>query len=130
MPGRLPLLLVLLSGLYFLVLGAAALIAPAHASRFLLGFATSARAHFLELVLRGLVGGAFVLQAPAMRYSSIVYGFGWVLVATTAALLLLPWRWHRDFAQRAVPRATRFLIPIGLCSLIMGGVVWHAALAP
>jgi len=51
-----------------------------------------------------------------------------VLVVTSAALLLVPWQWHRRFAGRAVPQALRFLPLIGICSLLLGGLVLVAAL--
>ena len=52
---------VLLAGLYLACLGAVALVAPALARRFLLGFARSRALHYLELTLRLIVGGAFLL---------------------------------------------------------------------
>jgi len=120
--------LVLLSGLYFVLLAATALLAPARATRFLLGLAQTARTHYLELGLRALAGGAFILQAPAMRFEQTFAAFGWVLLVTTAGLLLVPWRWHQAFAKRVVPHATRHLIPVGLVSLALGGFVWVSAL--
>ncbi len=35
----------------------------------------------------------------------------------------VPWRWHRHFAQRAVPGVLRFLPWLGLASLALGGFV-------
>ncbi|MBI3129799.1 MAG: hypothetical protein HYZ13_00430 [Acidobacteria bacterium] len=54
--------------------------------------------------------------------------FGWVLVITTGVLLLIPWRWHRRFAERAVPSATRYLSLVGLSSLALGGLLLTAVL--
>jgi len=119
---------VVLTGIYFIALGAAALLMPARASRFLLGFAGSAFTHYAELILRLLVGTALVLHAPRMLFPGAFNLFGWVLLATTAGLLLVPWRWHHRFAQQTVPRATRHITLIGLCSLVLGGLVLAAVI--
>jgi hypothetical protein len=120
--------LVLLAGLYLAGLGVAVLAKPAAASRFLLGFAGSGPLHYLELVVRILVGLAFVHRAPGMMLPAVFSAFGWVLVVTSAALLLVPWQWHRRFAERAVPQALRLLPLIGVSSLLLGGLVLVAAL--
>jgi uncharacterized protein YjeT (DUF2065 family) len=118
---------VLLAGLYFVGLAAAALAAPARAARFLLGFAGSASAHCTELALRLAVGCAFILRSPRMPFELAFAIFGWVIVATTAALFLVPWQWHRHFAQWAVPHALRHLRLVGLASLVLGGFVLACA---
>lgn len=118
---------VLLAGLYFIGLAAAALAAPARAARFLLGFAGSARAHYVELALRLAVGCAFIARAPRMPFESAFAAFGWVLVATSAVLFAVPWQWHRRFAQKAVPQALRHLRLVGLASLALGGFVLACA---
>jgi hypothetical protein len=117
---------VVLTALYLLALGAASLVAPARASRFLLGFASSLPTHFVELFLRLLVGAALVVYAPRMFLSSAFNLFGWVLLVTTACLLLVPWRWHHRFAQFAVPRVTRYIGLVGVASLVIGGFILAA----
>lgn len=118
---------VLLAGLYFVVLAAVSLTAPARASVFLLGFASSAATHYAELLVRLLVGVAFVAQAARIPFSAAFYVFGWLLLVTTLGLLLIPWQRHRRFAQRAVPLALRHLPLVAFASLLMGGfVLWSA----
>jgi hypothetical protein len=117
---------IVLAALYLLSLGAATLVAPARASRFLLGFASSQSIHFLELSLRFVVGVALVLYAPRMFLSGAFDLFGWVLLVTTACLLLIPWRWHHRFAQHAVPLFTRHIVWVGLVSLAIGGFILAA----
>ena len=116
-------LVVLLAGVYLVLLGAAALLAPARASRFLLGFAGSARTHYVELALRLVVGGALVMSAPGMLHPEAFRIAGWILRATTLVLLALPWRWHHRFASHAVPRAIRHLPLLGAASLLLGALV-------
>lgn len=114
---------IVLAALYLLALGAAALVVPARASRFLLGFARSQSIHFVELSVRFVVGGALVLYAPRMLLSGAFNLFGWVLLVTSAGLLLVPWRWHHRFAQHAVPPVARHLALVGLASLALGGFI-------
>jgi hypothetical protein len=118
--------LVLLTGLYLLGLGALSLAAPEKASRFLLGFANSATGHYLELLIRFLVGAAFLLHSRHMLYSAVFALFGWVLIGTTAVLAVVPWRWHQRFAQRSVPQALRHLKLVAIASLLLGGTVLAA----
>jgi hypothetical protein len=114
------------TGVFFLVLGSASLVAPQRAGRFLSGFAGSAWKHYLELALRILSGSAFVLAAPRLP-CPVVFGlFGWLLVGTTAVLIFVPWHWHRRFAQRVVPGALRLLPLVGMASIVAGGLVLSA----
>jgi len=121
---------VVLAGAYFVALGGACFAAPARASRFLLGFASSAQLHFFELMLRFLVGAAFIQRAPEMLFETAVAGFGWVLVTTTAVMLFVPWRLHRDLAQRTVPSVVHHLTLVGIASFLIGTFVLACAVAP
>lgn len=126
--------IVVLAGLYLLALGTASLVAPDRARRFLSGFADSLGLHLLELAVRFVVGSAFVGGAPRMALPEVFRGFGWVLIGTTVCLLAIPWRWHRRFALRSVPRATRHIAWIGAASLALGifvlAAVARGALVP
>ena len=117
---------IVLASLYLIALGAASLLAPSRATRFLLGFVSSGRVHYLELFLRLIVGAALVLHAPRMFLPGAFTFFAWMLLVTTACLLLLPWRWHQRFAQHSVPRATRYIGVIGVASLALGGFLLAA----
>ena len=109
--------------IFFLMLGLAALIRPSIARRFLLGFATSALKHYTELASRFLVGAAMLIVAPHSAYSSAIAAFGWLLIATTAVMTLVPWRIHHRFAAASVPKALRFLPVLGVSSLALGGLL-------
>lgn len=117
---------VVLSGVYLLALGAASLAVPARAGRFLLGFASSRSVHFAELAARSVVGAALVIHAPRMLLPTAFNLFGWLLLGTTACLLLVPWQWHHHFARQAVPRALRHITLVGLASLTLGGIIMVA----
>ena len=111
---------VVLTGVYFIALAVVALFIPDQANRFLLSFAATPIVHYIELLVRLAVGASLVVYAPNMFAADAVSIFGWILLITTAILLVLPWRWHHFFAQRAVPRATRYIGAIGVCSLALG----------
>jgi hypothetical protein len=111
---------VLLAALYFVALGAVALISPTNARRFLLGFAGTRARHCTEMVARMAVGVSLLVVAPHTELSRAFSLFGWVLVISTAVLTFVPWRVHRRFAQASVPGALRYLPLIGLVSLALG----------
>lgn len=122
------LLVVALTGLYFIVLSAVSFAAPARASAFLRGFASSAATHYAELLARVVVGAAFIIQAPASPLPASFLALGWLLVGTTAALFLVPWQSHRTFALRAVPRALQHLPLLAAASLFLGAfILWSVA---
>jgi uncharacterized protein YjeT (DUF2065 family) len=119
---------VLLAALYLLGFGALALLLPARASGYLHGFAASLRVHLLELVARAAVGLALVGYASHMRYAGAFHLFGLILVFTTLALALVPWRWHHRFSQASVPAVQAYLPVIGVVSIASGSLmIWAVA---
>jgi len=117
---------VILAGAFLLTLGAAALLAPARATTFLNAFATSRSAHITEMVLRAAAGAALLHRAPQMALPAAFTLFGWALLGTTAALLLMPWQWHHRFARMILPRATRYITVMGIVSLGLGALILGA----
>jgi hypothetical protein len=117
--------ILILAAAYFLLLGAACLLVPSVAKRFLLGFAGSAGKHFLEMALRMIVGAALVAEGPNLPYSAVFTVFGWMLIGTTAVLLITPWRWHHRFASMVLPKVAGSLPLIGVVSTAVGaGIMW------
>jgi hypothetical protein len=113
-------MILVIAGIYFLLLGIGCIFAPATARRFLLGFATSAFKHYLEMTLRMIVGIAMLVHAPHLRHGMALTVFGWILVGTTVVLLLMPWTWHRSFAAKVLPTFVGFLPFIGIVSITIG----------
>ena len=115
--------IVLLFSLFLIALGGVSLVAPPKAKAFLLSFATSAFTHYLEMVVRLIVGSSILYQDPHLKYPTAFTVLGWMLIATSAVLLLLPWKWHHRFADMAVPQALRYLPVLGVVSLGFGSAI-------
>ena len=113
------------AGIYLLALGAAAFLRPDRVTTYLGRHASTLRAHLLELALRIGVGGGFVVVAPGTRLPIAFRVLGWVLIATSGVLLMVPWQWHRRFAQWSVPQATARLPLLGAAALAGGAfLLW------
>lgn len=103
------------------------IVKPKPSRRFIESFASSARAHYAEQVIRLVVGAALVVHAPAMSYSWVFAVLGWLMVVTAIALLMMPWRWHNRFGEMVIPWVTRHMklyaiVVFGLGALIFCGV--------
>jgi uncharacterized membrane protein len=114
-------------GFSLFLIGLAALIAtkPSLAERFLRSFASSARAHYTEQGLRLLVGAAVVNFASSMWYPELFQLFGWLLVITAAALLLIPWQWHHMFGTWAIPLVIRHMRAFALGASALGAFILY-----
>ena len=107
-------------GLWLVGLAVATVATPARAERFLTRFASSARAHYAEQVLRLLAGSAIVVFSSEMRFPDLFRPFGWLIVVTALGLLLVPWRWHQRFGQWSIPLAVRHMKLFALGSFVLG----------
>ncbi|MFK8032389.1 MAG: hypothetical protein AB8G18_19370, partial [Gammaproteobacteria bacterium] len=103
---------------YFFWLGWICLFRRERAVAFLGLFASSAKAHFIEMGLRVLAGACLIGAAPRMLFGDAVYVFGLILIATSLVLILLPWRWHRAFAQRVIPGVFSRPTLLGACCFL------------
>lgn len=121
---------VLAAAFYLLALGGGALLRPERTKRFLRGIAGSARIHFTELALRVMIGGALVFSAPRLAFGPALAIFGWVLIGSSVALALVPWRLHQRFAAWSVPQATQHMPLIGVASIAGGVFLLGAFLLP
>lgn len=120
-------ILVVLFGLSLIGLAAVAVIKPRRVERFLEAFASSARTHYTEQVVRLVVGTALVVYAPAMWYPRWFQFLGWLIVATSAGLLLVPWQWHHWFGKWAIPLAIRYLKLYAVAAFLLGALILYGA---
>lgn len=111
------------SGLFLVGLGVLALIAPGRFGAFLLAFAQDARVHFIELAVRVIAGAGFLACWPRMQWGELFRLAGWILVATSLVMALVPWQSHRRFANWAVPKALSLTPVLGVCSISIGALV-------
>lgn len=93
--------------LAFIAFAGVVLARPALAERLLASFASSARAHYVEMAFRVLIGTALVMSAPAMWPANLFGVIGWAIVISAVALLLMPWRWHHGLGKRVLPTLIR-----------------------
>lgn len=112
--------LVFIAGGYLICLGGLSTFRPALTAQFFLGFADNAKLHYIELTIRLAIGWALLQQSSSMLFAKWMEVIAWILLVTTACLFLLPWRWHRNFAQMVVPYANRYLTLMGIVSLVLG----------
>ncbi|MGE3465814.1 MAG: hypothetical protein AB7J13_02680 [Pyrinomonadaceae bacterium] len=113
--------IVVVSAIWLVGLAMAAFARPDVVRDFFGKFASSAFTHFLEMFVRLVVGAAFVVYAAQMKFSVVFTAFGWLLIATTAVLLFVPWKLHRRFAERSLPMVYKWMTVFGVVSLF-GGV--------
>lgn len=95
--------IVVLAGAWLCGLASFAFARPDVVKHFFGKFASSAFTHFLEMSLRLVIGAAFVIYAPQMKFSLVFTAFGWLLIVTTAVLMFVPWKLHKKFAERSLP---------------------------
>jgi len=120
--------IVVMAAFFLLSLATASLFWQRQAAQFLNGFAGSARAHYTEIILRLIIGAALVIAAPEMRFSNQFMLFGWLIVATSFVLLLIPWRWHQRFAQTVLPPLIKRVWLFALLSLPLSFALLYAVL--
>jgi hypothetical protein len=90
------------------------------AINFLNAFVKTPRHHFLEQILRLIVGTAIIVQAPNMAFSELFGIFGWVIIITSLMLIGLPWRWHQNFARKVIPTVIKYIHLYGILCLTLG----------
>jgi hypothetical protein len=102
-------IVVVACGLALIAFTAVVFAKPALAERFLMSFASSAQAHYVEMAFRLLVGTSLVVLSPAMWQTHMFRVIGWATVISSVALLLMPWRWHHRFGRRVLPTLLRLM---------------------
>jgi len=102
---------------------------PAMAGGFLMRFASSARTHYVEQVLRLLVGAALVVLSPAMWQPKMFWLLGWAIVVTSAVLMCVPWQWHHRLGERMLPMLVRHLRLYAVGASALGALVLYGVFA-
>ena len=75
--------------------------------------ASNWRLHITEQGLRIVAGAALVMRAPASRLPMAFEVAGWILVASSVLILVVPVRWHGAYGRWWVGR----IAPLAICVL-------------
>ena len=116
-------------GLSLIAFPGVAFAKPAIAERFLTAFASSARTHYVEQVVRVLVGAALVVRSPIMWQPKMFWLVGWAIVVSSAVLLCVPWRWHHRLGERVLPLLVRHLRLYAAGSFAVGALLLYGVFA-
>ena len=116
-------------GLLLIAFPGVAFAKPAIAERFLTAFATSARTHYVEQVVRLLVGAALVVRSPTMWQPRMFWLLGWAIVVSSAVLMCVPWQWHHRLGERMLPLLVRHLRLYAVGSLALGALLLYGFFA-
>jgi len=122
-------IVVVVFGLLLIAFTGVAFAQPAVAERFLIRFASSARAHYVEQVFRLLVGAALVVLSPVMWQPRMFWLVGWAIVVSCAALICTPWQWHHRFGERARPILLRHLRLYAVGAFAFGALILYGVFA-
>jgi hypothetical protein len=120
-------------GLFLVGLSVVVFAKPAVAERFFMLFASSARTHYTEQVVRLLIGASLVIRSGAMWQAKVFWFVGWAIVLSSLVLIVIPWQWHHRFGEEVRPMLIRHmkLFAVGLLAfgvLLIYGV--FTAVAP
>ena len=119
-----------LFGLSLITLLIVTLLKKEFAITFLSSFASSAKAHYIEQLLRLIAGLGLLIYSDNMLFPDLFGIFGWVLIATSASLIIMPWKWHNKFGKRAIPFVIRNLVLYAVSASIMGLVIMYCVIVP
>ena len=119
---------VIASGLALIAFPGVAFAKPAIAGRFLAAFASSARTHYAEQVLRLIAGAALVVRSQIMWQPKMFWLVGWAIVVSSAVLLCVPWQWHHRLGERLLPLVVRHLRWYAAGSFAFGALLLYGVL--
>ena len=103
-------------GLFLVGLTVVVFAKPAVAERFFMSFASSARTHYTEQIIRLLIGASLIIRSGAMWQAKVFWLVGWGIVVSSLVLILTPWQWHARFGEEVRPMLIRHmkLFAVGL----------------
>jgi hypothetical protein len=123
-------LVVVASGTFFIGLTMLVFAKPAVAERFFMSFASSARTHFIEQILRVILGGSLVIYSTTMWQPDIFRLIGWAIVVSSVGLMLIPWQWHHRFGKKVLPVLIQHMRLYAIGMFAFGAVILYAVFAP
>lgn len=121
---------IVIFGLYLISLLFITLINKQIAIRYFSSFASSARAHYLEQILRLIVGMSMLSFSKSMLYAQFFEIFGWIIVFSTIVLILIPWTWHNKLGKRVIPLTIRNLKFYAVSASTFGVFILYCVINP
>jgi len=91
--------LIILSAFCLIVVGVFMLVHPHTALRYIGKFASTSRIHYLELVLRLILGVSLIFFADLSKSPMTLNLFGVILIGTTTILFFVPRKLHAKLAN-------------------------------
>jgi hypothetical protein len=103
-------------GLFLVGLTVVVFAKPAVAERFFMAFASSARTHYTEQIVRLVIGASLIIRSGVMWQPKVFWLVGWGIVVSSLVLILTPWQWHDRFGEEVRPMLIRHmkLFAVGL----------------
>jgi hypothetical protein len=93
-------------------------------------FASSARAHYLEQILRLIVGMSMLSFSKSMLYAQFFEMFAWIIVLSTIVLILIPWTWHNKLGKRVIPLTIQNLKFYAVSASLFGIFILYCVINP
>lgn len=119
-----------LLGIYLISLPIITLLKKEMAVRYFSSFASSARAHYLEQVLRLIVGWSMLSFSPSMLFAQFFEMFAWILIVSTVVLIVVPWTWHNKLGKRVIPLTIRNLKFYAGSAALLGVFILYCIFQP
>ena len=91
--------LIIISAFWLIVVGVFMLVSPNIALRYIGKFASTSLIHYLELVLRLILGVSLIFFADLSKSPMTLDLFGAILIGTTAILFFVPRKLHVKLAN-------------------------------
>ncbi len=110
-------------GLFLVGLTVVVFAKPAVAERFFMSFASSARAHYTEQIVRLLIGASLIIRSGAMWQPRVFWLVGWGIVVSSLVLILTPWQWHDRFGEEVRPMLIRHMKLFAVGLFAFGGLL-------
>ena len=113
-------------GLFLIAVTVVVFARPAVAERFFMSFASSARTHYTEQVVRLLVGASLIIHSVAMWQPKVFWFVGWAIALSSLVLILTPWQWHHHFGEKVRPMLIRRMKVYAVGLLAFGVLIVYA----
>lgn len=117
-------------GLYLISLLVITISYTTLAVSYFISFASSARAHYLEQILRLIVGMSMLSFSKSMLYAQFFELFAWIIILSTIVLILTPWTWHNKLGKRVIPLTIRNLKFYAVSASIFGVFILYCVIRP